>query len=484
MAQSWRNSTLKISFSNKYPRPKALEIEQFIRDEVKVPVNDVVGINFSIVSSVVYLKLINDTVCDKILNATRRGLKFRHSDGHIGDVTIEHAGLCTIRVFELPFEVPEEEVISALRPYGKVISHVLEKWAQFTTYTVFNGVRQIRIELNKHVPSYLTIGGCRAIIIYDGQPRTCSGCGQEGHVRSMCMQRRITQLPPGDKQVPSASTTLPLTYVQALKQPGPTSGNDPFLNAVLPQGNEDRMEAALVPVSDPPTQNASEVSPMEGTEVNASVVPPGVLAQDQNTVLQSTTDDKATDQTHSSMLPLAEKPTDNDQSPQQTDPYEKMDVETGVIPTSAFITTGTASASSSDDFHPRSDVEQHVRKQRSPRQHKKRRRTPSDELRKPKEDEDQASDEANASATRVPGRITARLPSHDTAATTVPINVSDAPLSTAEHTHGISAETTPRQLSSVTSASWADDIEDESEHVEGAEGGSAPSAASSTALSQ
>lgn len=476
MAQSWRNSTLKISFSNKYPRPKALEIEQFIRDEVKVPSNDVVGINFSIVSSVVYLKLISDTVCDKILNATRRGLKFRHSDGHIGDVTIEHAGLCTIRVFELPFEVPEEEVISALRPYGKVISHVAEKWAQFTTYPVFNGVRQIRIELNKHVPSYLTIGGCRAIIIYDGQPKTCSGCGQEGHVRSTCMQRRITQLPPGDEQLPSAPTTLPLTYVQALKQPEPTPVNDPFLNAALCQGNEDKTEAAPAPVSAPPTQSASEVSPMEGTEVNASVVPTGVLALDQNT-----TDDKATDQTHSSMLPLAEKPTDNDQSHQQTDPYEKMDVETGVIPTSAFITTGTASAS--DDCHSHSDVEQHVRKQRSPRQYKKRRRTHSDELRKPKEDEDPASDEVNASATRVSGRSRARLPSHDTAATTVPTDVSDAPLSTAEHTHGTPAETTPRQLPSVTSASWADDIEDESGHVEGAEGGSAPSAASSTALS-
>lgn len=220
MAFSYRKSTLRFTFNNDFARPKAYEVERFIRDVVKIEPDVLVGIHLSIVSSVVYCKLIDEAACDRIIQRHQQGLRFCHSDGNVGAVTVDHAGMGirTIRVFELPFELPEKLVTEALSPYGTVISHEAEKWASFETYRVLNGVRQVKIDLRKHVPSYLYIGGCRAIVIYDGQPRTCSGCGKEGHVRSECTQRRLLQLPRDDPQHPQQTTVLPLTYAAAFRE--------------------------------------------------------------------------------------------------------------------------------------------------------------------------------------------------------------------------------------------------------------------------
>lgn len=223
MANQYRKYTLKFEFRKEFARPKALEVERFLHEEAKIPAADIIGIHFSILSNTVFVKLTNDATCDKVLREMKPGLRFLHPDGNVGNVEVDRfgLGLRTIRIFELPFELPAAEVVAALRPYGIVQEHVAEKWSQFKTYPVLNGVRQVRIELRRHVPSYLLIGGCRAVIIYDGQPKTCSGCGQEGHLRSECLQRRITQLPPKDADPTPTPTILPVTYAAALTRPPP-----------------------------------------------------------------------------------------------------------------------------------------------------------------------------------------------------------------------------------------------------------------------
>jgi len=36
--------------------------------------------------------------------------------------------------------------------------------------------------LYRHVPSHLTVAGQRVLLSYEGQPDTCSGCGEAGHM--------------------------------------------------------------------------------------------------------------------------------------------------------------------------------------------------------------------------------------------------------------------------------------------------------------
>lgn len=319
MAHSYRRATIKVTFAPEHARPRAYEVEQFIRDDLRLNPREVIGIHFSITGNVVYIKMTSEEVCADVVRQHAQGHKFKHSDGHIGDVMVDHAGfgLRTIRVFELPFEVPQDVVVEAFRPYGKVVGHLAEKWQTFTTYQVLNGVRQIKIELSKHVPSYLMIGGVRAIIMYDGQPRTCSGCGQEGHVRSDCLRRRLLQVTTGDAAPAATATPLPDTYASAVRDPEASLQDAPVLPRALPLENNGEDQPSPAP------------SPMTVTTPQSSM-------------------DR---------------------------PPNAMDIDPSVVPTSAFIQTGTMS----DAERPHSDTEQRVRKQRSPRKRKKRSRTPSDD---------------------------------------------------------------------------------------------------------
>lgn len=413
MAHSYRKSTIKITFQAEYARPRAYEVELFLRDELHLDPQEIIGIQFSIAASVVYVKMINEEACTKVITGTTGRLQFRHSDGHIGDVTIDHAGLGmrTLRVFELPFEVPADSVTSALKPYGNIISHVAEKWQTFTTYPVLNGVRQVKLELTKHVPSYLNIAGCRAIIMYDGQPRTCSGCGQEGHVRSECMQRRITQIPSGEAVHHAPPSILPVTYAHATA--ATTSGG-----------------------------------------VDQDQIPPQ-------------TDDHVIAEAHTA-LPLQKETPDR---PAQrlslqgdsSDHTERMDVDPRVVPTQAFLSEGAEGS----DLHSHSDTETHVRKQRSPRKHKKRRRTPSDDslLRtdtRDRSDIDRVKDEpakeastdtASSFGTKTTDSSSTVNPSGDAGGDGSPTleNKAEDPL--------VAASPHRQPLST---GSWADDMEDDS----------------------
>jgi hypothetical protein len=44
--------------------------------------------------------------------------------------------------------------------------------------------------MTKHAPSHLTVAGYRVLFSYDGQPATCYGCGNAGHVFLHCPTRQ------------------------------------------------------------------------------------------------------------------------------------------------------------------------------------------------------------------------------------------------------------------------------------------------------
>ncbi|XP_049830667.1 uncharacterized protein LOC126272115 [Schistocerca gregaria] len=163
------------------------------------------------------MKMKSPELCSSIVDRCGGSVKFNHSDGNVSDVAVSHAGygIRTIRVFELPFEIPPEELNVALRPYGRIISNVAERWSEAHMFPVLNGVRQIKIELQKHVPSYLNICGYRALIIYDGQPRTCALCNSTEHIRAECSRRRVPQLPRDEMPSSGPVVGMKLSYAAA-----------------------------------------------------------------------------------------------------------------------------------------------------------------------------------------------------------------------------------------------------------------------------
>lgn len=169
--------------------------------------------------SVVFVKLASPELCETVVRTFDGKLKFKHNDGNVGEVSVDHAGfgVRTIRIFELPFEITAEQITRVISQYGRVLSHVAERWSTAHKFPVLNGVRQLKVELRRHIPSYVTVCGFRAIVMYDDQPKTCGLCGSAGHMRAQCIQRRVAQLPAGEAARPAVMTTLPVTFSAAAR---------------------------------------------------------------------------------------------------------------------------------------------------------------------------------------------------------------------------------------------------------------------------
>ena len=90
-----------------------------------------------------------------------------------------------VTVRRLAYGTPHEFVRTALAPYGTVATIRPEIVDQVATGTLF-----AYVDITKDIPSRLRIRGHNCVIWYREQPRTCFQCGQHGHERAHCPQRR------------------------------------------------------------------------------------------------------------------------------------------------------------------------------------------------------------------------------------------------------------------------------------------------------
>jgi hypothetical protein len=110
----------------------------------------------------VFIKLKQCIELNRILQETNGVQEFKHSNGEISQVQIEMAGLGTkrIRIANLPPEIPEGPLRTALAQYGDIKSIQEETWSKAYRYTVSNGIKIITMALknpSRHTPSYLVM---------------------------------------------------------------------------------------------------------------------------------------------------------------------------------------------------------------------------------------------------------------------------------------------------------------------------------------
>jgi ribosomal protein L19E len=134
----------------------------------------------------------------EVLNATNGQSEYKHTNGEISIVRVDMAGMGTkrVRIANLPPETKEEKLRAVLSQYGDIKDIQKEKWRKAYRYVVDNGIRIVTIILKKHIPSGLVKAGHRVLATYEGQPETCYGCGEAGHVYVVCPHRRRVEQPP------------------------------------------------------------------------------------------------------------------------------------------------------------------------------------------------------------------------------------------------------------------------------------------------
>lgn len=171
------------TFEPDSPQARALDVHRFLFEELKLKHEDLKAIELEPGVKKFYFKLADSEKFRRIL-AQGQGTFV-----HVGDVTSQVAltdagspGWRVLRVFRLPVELPSQALADALAAYGTVRDVAYEKWTNYEGKGILNGIRNVKIELKKNVPSYMRIQGVEALILYDGQPKTCRKCGQEGHL--------------------------------------------------------------------------------------------------------------------------------------------------------------------------------------------------------------------------------------------------------------------------------------------------------------
>jgi hypothetical protein len=90
-------------------------------------------------------------------------------------------GTKRVRLANLPPEVPDRVIKIVLEQYGEVKEIYAETWSQAYRYPV-DGIRAAVVTLVAHILSHLLVAGHRSLVSYEGQPPTCYGCSDTGHI--------------------------------------------------------------------------------------------------------------------------------------------------------------------------------------------------------------------------------------------------------------------------------------------------------------
>lgn len=187
-------NTVEFRFSIDAPRPSWIEIAEFVK-QIHADVLDV---------ETVYKLTENRSICIKyksesaMLEALRKNSEpqhFKYASGNSVQVSMVVAGrnIEYVRVFDLPPEISDDDLLLAFQPYGKVERVDREKFpGNLGLDHVYNGVRGVHIEVENEIPSMISIRNRKAKVFYDGLKDKCFLCQSRGHRMNSCPKRKNT----------------------------------------------------------------------------------------------------------------------------------------------------------------------------------------------------------------------------------------------------------------------------------------------------
>jgi hypothetical protein len=186
-----RKHTIVCTFEQTSPHISAHEIHEWIHDQLQVIEHSVKMTHVDGTKRQVYINFMDDEYVQDILRTTNGHADYIHVTGEISQVSIDFAGMGSrlVRITNLPPEVPERTIRAALAQYGEIKTIQDETWSKAYRYQVANGIKVIVINLTKHLLSHKKIDGNRVLTSYNGQPLTCYGCGETGHIYQVCPSR-------------------------------------------------------------------------------------------------------------------------------------------------------------------------------------------------------------------------------------------------------------------------------------------------------
>lgn len=168
-----RKNTLVIDFSVLPVRPNVENIAIFLGDKLDLDLGSVKSLQIHTIRNCVLIEMHTIEAAEGI--ADQHNLKHFIEEENIKIPMYVEDTSTNVRIHDLPPSMPDEVVVDYMEQFGKVKSVAREKWAKYFP-GIQNGVRVLRIELVKPVPSYIRIQDSVGTVNYDAQIHTCHNC--------------------------------------------------------------------------------------------------------------------------------------------------------------------------------------------------------------------------------------------------------------------------------------------------------------------
>lgn len=182
-----RKNTVVVDFSVLPTRPNAAEVHKFLVHQIQLDIATVKNLQLHNIRHQALIELHHLETAEGL--ATAHNLKHSVQVGNkkfLIPVFLEDTAI-NVRVHDLPPDMPNKDVADHMKQYGLVKSVVREVWKKYFPGTP-NGVRVVRIELQKHIPSYIQIHDQMSLVSYRNQPTTCRSCSQRTHPNMKCSE--------------------------------------------------------------------------------------------------------------------------------------------------------------------------------------------------------------------------------------------------------------------------------------------------------
>jgi len=134
-----RLNTIACTFDSTSPRITAYDIHEWIQQVLRIPEQSVSAIQIDGVKRQVYIKLIDNANVQALLRETNGKAEYKHHYGVLSIVNIAVAGIGTkrVRIANLPPEVKEHAIRTALTPFGTVLAVIEEMWPNTYIYVKY-----------------------------------------------------------------------------------------------------------------------------------------------------------------------------------------------------------------------------------------------------------------------------------------------------------------------------------------------------------
>ncbi|XP_062699745.1 uncharacterized protein LOC134284680 [Aedes albopictus] len=160
-----RKNTLVVDFSVLPRRPKLDQIEEFLKDDVKIDLADVKNIQIHNIKNCVYIEMTDAGLAPRLQKQHHLKHYYIHEGKKYYIPVYVDGPTTTVKIHDISPQMSNDIIVRHMQQYGKVISIENDVWKNFFP-GILNGVRIVRMRLEKTLPSRIVVNGESTYVTY------------------------------------------------------------------------------------------------------------------------------------------------------------------------------------------------------------------------------------------------------------------------------------------------------------------------------